>query len=308
MGRELGFLIMAYGKPRYIEQAGNLARSLRRFMPGIPIALASDKAIGSDLYDYFVEADMSKGGSFKQKLWLDTYSPFEKTLFIDSDCIVGESFYEELAALQSYSFTPVCERYLTANDKDEDGWVVDLGRALEMVGGEKYPKFNGGIYYFDNSESSRKVFALGRELLLKADELGLRNPSGGEPGDETLFALALSSLKMLPLYDDGGKLMRTPIGREGRFGMSNFGSFRFKKYGSSVSPAICHFSGAHVYSLPYMRITHYLRNEKISVRDEFSLLFKYIVGSHPYYLRVLKYKAKLIFESTKSPRPSLAKN
>ena len=303
MGMELGFLLMAFGKPRYVEQAVNLARSLRRFMPDIPIALASDKPIDSTLFDHFVEMDMSRGGSFKQKLWLDSYSPFEKTLFIDSDCIVGSPFHDQLESLMSYSFTPVCERYLNASDIDEDGWVIDVGKALQMVGGDLYPKFNGGVYYFDKSDASRRVFSFSRELLPRADELGLKNPSGGEPGDETLFALALSSLKMLPLYDDAGELMRTPIGRQGHFGMADFGSFTFKKYGLTVSPAICHFSGANVYSLPYLRISEFLRNEKISLYEEVLVGCRFVFKSYPYYLRILKYKASSIFKSAIISRP-----
>ena len=279
---------MAFGKQRYLDQARNLARSLRRFMPRNPIALATDTDDTTGLFDHVVKIDRSKGGSFKQKLWLDYYSPFSNTLLTDADCIIGSSFDKELEEMQNYSFTPVCERYLHRGERDENGWVEDLDAALDAVGGDVYPKFNGGVYYFDKSDKALEVFKVAREYLARADELGLKNPSGGEPGDETLFALALSSLKMLPVYDDDARLMRTPIGIQGKFEMKRFGDFSFVKYGKRVSPAICHFAGAGVLSLPYLRLQHFLLHDKISPMAEARLRLTYLVKGHPHYLRAMK--------------------
>jgi len=293
MSQEFGFLILAFGKQRYIDQGVNLALSLKRYMPDIPVAFVTDSATKSELFDVVVPIDLSRGGSFIQKLWLDAYSPFKKTLFIDSDCIVGSAFHAHIEAMMLYPFTPVCERYLGFGERDEDGWVKDIGSALKAVGGESYPKFNGGVYYFDDSEAARAVFARAREFVADAKRLGLTNPSGGEAGDETVFALALSSLRMLPLYDDQGGLMRTPIGISGPLRMnSEFGDFSFRKYREQVRPAICHFAGANVYSLPYLRIVDFLCNGKPTIARTTQLYYTYLTKGAPHYLRQIKYKLR----------------
>ncbi|OLP59014.1 hypothetical protein BJF93_03540 [Xaviernesmea oryzae] len=290
MIEKFGFLILAFGKARYIDQAVDLAISLKRHMPHYPVALVTDgTSLPPGLFDHVVPIDRNKGGGFIQKVWLDAYSPFEKTMFIDSDCIVGRPFEDHLAALQAYSFTPVCERYLKAGDRDEDGWVKDIGLALAAVNGSLYPKFNGGIYYFDRSEKSQAVFEKARALLKDVGSLGLQNPSGGEVGDETLFALALSALGLTDLYDDKGTLMRTPIGINGPFEMSaDFSNFRFKKYGQVVAPAICHFAGANVLSWPYLKVATYGRNGALSAFDRGRLAIHYARHGWPHYLRAAK--------------------
>jgi hypothetical protein len=290
MTSEFGFLILAFGKQRYIDQAINLAWSLKRHMNGYPICIVTDcNTLPSDLFDHVVPLDRSKGGSFVQKLWLDRYTPFEKTMFIDSDCIVGASFREHIERLSVFAFTPVCERYLLPGDHDNDGWVKDIGDALTKVGGTRYPKFNGGIYYYDKSDASLAVFEKARAFLREASNLGLQNPSGGEIGDETVFALALASLGQLDLYDDGGRLMRTPIGIQSRFMMSEeCADFRFMKSGRLVTPAICHFAGANVISLPYLKIADFTRLGRLDRRRKMMQFGVYVLRGWPHYLRSAK--------------------
>ena len=266
-----GVLTIAFGKERYIEQGNTLARSLRKHMPNVPIACVSDAELDPKLFDYTIPVDLRRGGSFIQKLWIDDYSPFDSTLFIDSDCIVGAPFSEHVDAMKKYAFTPVCDAYLVKGDVDKDGWISDIGEALAMVGGEKYAKFNGGVYYFDKSEQAKKLFQVVRHFAERGDELGLLAPTGAGFGDEAIFALALASLNMLPLYDDKGQLMRTPIGLRGKIKMdSDYSNFSFNKNGKLVSPAICHFAGSFE-SPEYMKATQFFKNGKVSLRDSVAI-------------------------------------
>jgi hypothetical protein len=274
-----GVLTLAFGHRRYLDQAETLALSLKRHMPMTKIAVVTDLVPEPGLFDFVVPLVPERGKSFLQKLWIDQYSPFEKTVFIDSDCLVGRDFSDQIERMSKYSFTPVCEKYLEPGQQDGDGWVDNIEHALALCGGSVYPKFNGGVYYFDRSDEARKVFEIARSIQARATQFGLDRPNGGEPGDEPIFALALSSLDLLPLYDDDGMLMRTPIGISGGISMDrSFGSFSFMKYGSRVEPAICHFAGDYVRRLEYLAAAAFLRSGKYGTRESIQSIASYTAG------------------------------
>ena len=67
-----------------------LARSLAIHSPDIPSAVVTDSSDRglADLYDHVVQFRPEFGSGLTQKVYLDAYSPFKETLFIDSDCLV----------------------------------------------------------------------------------------------------------------------------------------------------------------------------------------------------------------------------
>lgn len=238
----IGIITMAYGPDRYIRQAETLARSIRRNMPGMPIALVTDRSRASDLFDHIVAmAPVERAGTV-HKVRMNDYTPFDETLFIDSDSIVVKGFDEQLAEIRAFDFSPIVVNYLKAGDKDL--WLDDVGAALAAVGGTAFPKFNGGVYFFRKSAMANKVFAMARELIDTGKAFGVRDFDASGPGDETVIGLALAALHPEPLYRDRTPLMRTPLNSTGRIVMDPFtGSSGFVKNGRAVSPAICHFCG-----------------------------------------------------------------
>jgi hypothetical protein len=122
---ELGFLTMAFGHQRYVRQAENLALSLKRHMPGIPLALVTDRKNVSGLFDVVVPMKAIACAGVVQKLELYTDSPFQETLFIDSDSVATRPFQSELAAIRQYDSTPVMGRYLLRGQSDP--WIKSAG-------------------------------------------------------------------------------------------------------------------------------------------------------------------------------------
>lgn len=238
----LGVFMMAFGADKYIRQAETLALSLRRHMPELPIAIASDRRDFGASFDRIVPMDVPDRAGTVLKIAMYELSPFQETLFIDTDCIVVRPFRDELAALRRFDFTPVVSRYLAAGDTDL--WLDDVGAALERVGGHRFPKFNGGVYYFRKGPTAERVFSLAGSLRARAKELGIKDFDAAGPGEETLIGLALAQLGIDDLYDDEGRLMRTPLNSEGRIEIDPLGGgCRFVKEGRLVEPAICHFCG-----------------------------------------------------------------
>lgn len=275
MDRDLGIVTMAFGHPRYLRQAETLALSLARNMPSLPISLITDRPDAGPLFHRTLRLDASLGLGVIQKLHLDRYTPYRRTLFLDADSIVARPFHRELAALRGHAFTPVAPLIRTVGDSDE--FVDDLDRAMAGAGASFFAKFNGGLYHFDDTPAARAVFQVARELRGSAAALGLRAFDRAGPGDETLIGLALGRLGMRDLYQDGGRLMATPIGMTGPLRIDPLGGgARFVKHGQPIEPAICHFAGIHGDSLEY-RTAEYLlrRGARLSAAERGVLLVRH---------------------------------
>jgi hypothetical protein len=255
----LGFLTMAFGHERYIRQAENMGLSLKRHMPGIPVAIVTDRAVVNDLFDIAIPMKSFSRAGVVHKLDLYNYSAFEETLFIDSDCIVTRPFHSELVAISQYEFTPVVGRYLHRGEND--AWIVDLTAVLDQLNASSFPKFNGGVYFFKKSHLAQEVFSRANALRARTVALGILDFDKGGPNDETLIGLALAELGVTQLYDDRGNLMRTPVNIVGKLRVDALGGgCSFNKGGELVSPAICHFPVEWLLSPEYKIAEYSLRN------------------------------------------------
>ena len=174
-----GLLTIAYGRPKYIRMAQALSLSYRRHKPGRPFAIVTDEANAQTLSNYFDAVIIAKpeyGTGVIQKLYSDLYSPYAKTLFVDSDCL----FYkhpDELWDLYSHGpFSMRGWRYLTGETDYEKRtpytWVEDTSRFLKLNQISRLAHFNGGVFYFDHSDTALKLFGIARSLYERRVELG----------------------------------------------------------------------------------------------------------------------------------------
>lgn len=249
--QDFGFLTMAFGPQRYIEQAEALAFSLRLHMPQAPICLVTDAPREVGLFDNVVIMDPVGVPGTVLKTRMYGYTPFHETLFIDSDCLVTRPFWDHIEKMKAWDFTPVCNSYLKAGDADL--WLEDVGTALEKVGGEVFAKFNGGVYFYRQSDFAQEVFFRSLQILERATELGVLDFDNAGPGEETLIGLALAQMHSGPLYDDDFGLMRTPLNTTGAIVVDPVaGRSRIAKNGREMSPAILHFCGAYAHHPAYL--------------------------------------------------------
>ena len=256
--RSIGFITMAFGKERYLEQARTLARSLKRAMPGHPIAIVTDRTAPGPMFDIVVPMEAVAQAGTVHKTAMYRYSPFQETLFIDSDCVAVRDFSEQLRAIRTYDFSPVVNRYLHAGDRDL--WLDDVGFAIAGVNGTGFPKFNGGVYFFRKSAFAEEVFARSEAIRDRQADLGIRDFDRSGPGEETLIGLALSQMHVTNLYDDDGRLMRTPLNSSGGIEADPFlGYSRFIKEGALVEPAIIHYCGEWIDHPTYLIAARGLR-------------------------------------------------
>jgi hypothetical protein len=253
-----GILSLAFGGDRYIEMAKTLARSLQLHAPQIPVALVTDSLDPElkTLFSELVALEPGYGTNVRQKLHLDSYSPFNETLYIDSDCIVLGDLNSIWSAFHGQDFAVAGHQTLKRGETDP---FLDVSFILDAFRLNGLPKFNGGIYYFTKSSKALQVFSEGRRLLANSREFRFREFRQDGPNDEAIFsvAMAVNGLRPIPINKGG---MWTPIGSKGRIHLNVLrGSCRFVKYGQLVQPEIVHFAGRWAFCFEYRKASEQLR-------------------------------------------------
>ena len=247
-----GIITLAYGHRRFIEQARSLAHSLQLHAPQLPRTLITDSN-DSEIRQQFTEVIPYRpeyGCGVRQKMFLDLYSPYEQTLFIDSDCLVLGNLESFWSAFDGQYFGVPGFRYLQKGSTDP---YFDVDYALESLNLTAIPKFNGGTYYFTRSAEAINFFETARNTLDNWRALRLGEFRRQGPADEAVYSLAMAIHHIGPTWMGSGG-MWTPCGYKGSLHLNALlGTCCFEKEGMKLSPEIVHFPGEYVYAFPYAR-------------------------------------------------------
>ncbi|AXC13675.1 hypothetical protein ACPOL_4402 [Acidisarcina polymorpha] len=253
-----GVLTLAFGAPKYIEMAKALGRSLMLHAPETPRAVVTDSRDPElrKLYTATIEYRPSFGSNVRQKMYLDRYSPFDETLFIDSDCLVVGKLDVFWEAFRGLNFAVQGVQTLRTGDVDT---FLDVDFVLQRFSLSGIPKFNGGIYFFNKSPEAVRLFETARSLLKNARDLRFSDFRRDGPADEALYGVAMA-IEGLSVTDLGRRGMWSPGELQGKIkidvakGICSF----VKRVGEAkvprlVEPDIMHFFGRFTESLTYRR-------------------------------------------------------
>jgi hypothetical protein len=265
-----GILTLAFGKPKYIEMAKSLARSLILHDPTLMRAIVTDSTdpeLG-DLFTYRIDLRPEYGANVRQKMFLDRYTPFDETLFIDSDSLAARPLDAFWSAFQPVPFGVCGVRLLYPGEHDE---YLDVDFILNHFNLTTLPKFNGGIYYFKRSPAATAVFATARDLLSQASELRFSSFRNDGPADEALYSVAMA-MHGLTVTDMGTGGMWTPIGSTIPLALDiPNGICTFIKRGRALRPHIFHvatFTESRFYLRECSRLEHLAHGHPNLTRSE----------------------------------------
>ncbi|MGZ3751744.1 MAG: hypothetical protein ACXVB0_02075 [Mucilaginibacter sp.] len=265
----LGILTLAQGEKRYIDMAKMLALSLIGTNPGIKRAVISDAPEDEfkGFYDIYIPYNPDFGPGLNQKLFLDKYSPFSETIFIDSDCLVFNKLDTMIELCQEHPF-------VVFGDQISSGeWYMDVAEMCKKFNLPSIPLFNGGTYYFKNTDVTFNIYDQARQLKERYDELGFIK-FRGSINEEPLIAVSMA-INNIEAVDDAGIGMRTPIGIIGSLKIDVLNSVcAFNKEEVFVEPAILHFPGSYASAFHYKREVRKLKlAHKISFLNKRSASF-----------------------------------
>ncbi len=177
---EKGFLYVAAGDDSYLTEAVRSAESLRKVDPRARTCLISnnESLASAELTKVFDEhrlveepspKNKTEGFLFKTK-HMYSLSPFEKTIFVDTDTYFADSVNELFRILDYFDFCAAM------GPKDYYYPIVD-GQPLRG-----FQPYNTGVLGFNKSETCERVFHTWYSNFEgKIQNNTLRNGEGGQP-------------------------------------------------------------------------------------------------------------------------------
>jgi hypothetical protein len=256
-GEQEGYLTLAFDDARYLDLAANFALSVRR-LERRPVSVAVNAKVKVDpalaaLFDQVIVADDDphmRGAMNKARLF--ELSPYERTFYIDADCLLfspriefywrqfrGQAFMVE-GHRQSKGAVFAC----SLGEKDAATLCALLGLSTLTV-------FNAGVMYFERSDASKAVFDKVRALYEgpHRDAISYRYKHAGEYADEPFFGAALAALGIAPLESPAEARLQvtTPNIQDGVMDLDT-GDLRVVKQTPGLraelwSGVLCHFCG-----------------------------------------------------------------
>jgi len=163
-----GFLYIATGS-RFIAEACASAGRVKELMPGLPLALASNVGPERSLFAQWIPIENPRG-TFADKIAPLAKTPFEQTVFLDTDTYVCE---------------PVPELFELLGHCD-----IAMAHAPMRVTGkvpvpQSFPECNSGVIAYNMNERTRYLFAMWERFY--ADQLA----TTGQPDDQPALRRAL---------------------------------------------------------------------------------------------------------------------
>ncbi len=253
-----GIITLAYGKPRYIEMAKSLARSLILHDPNVMRAIITDSKdpeLG-DLFTYRIDLRPEYGSAAGHRLHLDRYTPFHETLFIGPDCLAVHPLHNFWAAFRNLPFGVCGARSLRPRTTEALSYISNILNDLHVDTLPPLPSFSGAIYYFKHTPEAAALFTTARHLLTHAPEIRFphrrRNGLDTVPSDEALFAVSMA-IHGLTSTDMGTGGMWPAVDATIRLALDiPHGICTFVKPGRLYLPDILHL-GRFTESLFYLR-------------------------------------------------------
>lgn len=128
---------------QYVEEAYRSAESLRQQMPRIPVTLFSDQKIKPGIFDN-VTPITAPCHSFEDKIVQMGRSPYQSTLFLDSDTYVADDLSELFTLLDEFEIAAA---------------HAATRKAYPLHGiPESFPEFNSGVILFKRNPGVENFF------------------------------------------------------------------------------------------------------------------------------------------------------
>ena len=154
-----GVLYISTSEP-YVEECVNSALSVKKHMPDISTALISDVRPPNNVFTHYSPIDDPKFG-FYDRVKLIKNTPFDRTLFLDSDTYVCGDLSEVFDLLEEFDIAvahaPV-RRAINKFLEKRDGTQVDSHTLDIMSIPLSFPELNCGVIAFRKTPEVIRFF------------------------------------------------------------------------------------------------------------------------------------------------------
>lgn len=181
----------------FIQEAKKSARSVRNVMPDVPIALVTEASESSDFFDEVVHVK-NPHKSFRDKPSYMSHSPFDRTIYFDTDIKVNSEIPELFDILEYFDIA-------VAQNTMRYG-LEGYGKSPQNTPPKTFPEYNTGVISFN----TKQMKTLQKEWIeeYKQDKERCRC----EPPDQPSFRRVLyqSNLRIATLPRNYNCVFRRP--------------------------------------------------------------------------------------------------
>lgn len=219
-----GYLTLAVDRQKYYDMSIQLALSLKLWDPDKPIALIYNEGItlgpeADIIFDetIFMPSDENYVGVMN-KIRVYDYTPFNKTIFVDADCIMmkkGIDYYWKI--FDGHGFN------LLGNKSISGAWKgFEIKEVISSLGIDYMVRMNAGVFYFEVGGKSKEFFDYTNSLCTSALQIlgSIHQEREGQYSIEPLLGAAMGRFGIEPLSLDpamGSLMVSTWRARNCRF-------------------------------------------------------------------------------------------
>lgn len=166
-------IIFAATGDLYLKNAIRAADSVRRFHPDLPIHLftdlAGEESIGKSQTNPFTSISLIPNPHRRSKIECMANSPFEHTLYLDTDVKLAGEISHLFKVLEKYDIA-LCHEHRRSQAKMAVSWQIELPNS--------FPQFNSGVVLFKKNPVTDAFFRQWAENYqaagIKQDQVTLR--------------------------------------------------------------------------------------------------------------------------------------
>lgn len=158
IGEEKGFIYIAFGE-KYLKEALISARSLRE-LNNEPIMLLTDTKITEEYESYFSEVLIINPSHIRSKIDFIKYTPFKKTIYLDSDTFINSNVDDIFELLDRYEF--VASNDLARERKYIKNFFPEYAEIPRA-----FSELNSGIFGFKQTDNVEQLFTLWKKYFYK---------------------------------------------------------------------------------------------------------------------------------------------
>jgi hypothetical protein len=147
-----GVVYVAFGE-RFVAEAAYSARSLQQHCPGLPAVLFTDKPVTESPFD---DVKLVEVGHIRAKVDLLAQSPFEQTLYIDSDTRVVRDLRDVFDVLGRFDLAMAHD---FARKRSTMASRIPEYAAIPYA----FSEFNGGVILYGRSPGATRFLELWRQ-------------------------------------------------------------------------------------------------------------------------------------------------
>ncbi|MBM9514822.1 hypothetical protein [Desulfogranum marinum] len=233
---EFGVLTLAT-KDDYRKAIG-LVQSVRKTNSSLPTAIACSKWIADKVsyyFDYVID-EYSELKGFQHKLYLDYYSPFKNTLFLDADVLIFRDLGHIFDEWRGHYYTAQGNYVKTGYSS----FGLDRALVLKKINKKRLVCLGGAGHAYFEKPNCAEVFNLARSIMNNYAHYANKCKFA----DEDVMGIAMTMLNLPPM-DTKGFWARHMHAKPGTFqadALKPQCSFVDRVTGEYVNPVMVHFA------------------------------------------------------------------